>query len=453
MPFLALGLNHHTAAVDLRETVAFPTPQAISDGVRALVDAVPGVDEALLVSTCNRTEIYAVIEHADEAPVRDWLLAARAAGRENELNAALYVHWDGAAARHLARVAAGLDSQVVGEPQIMGQVKDALQSARSAGTIGSRLDRLITLSLGLARRARTNTDLGRHPVSVAFAAVSLAEQIFGNLAPSQALLLGAGDTVELLARHLRDRGVARFVIANRTLARAQALARLVGGEATSLTDLGRHLVHTDIVIAATGSPLPVLGKGTVEAALRARRHRPIFMVDIAVPRDIEPQVAELADVYLYTIDDLSEIIANNLKSRRAAAEQAERMIESGIEAAQRELRADGSALALKRFRSHADAIREQELDRALAELARGDEARDVLERLARSLTNKLLHRPTVALRKAASHDQADVARIVHELFDLDPTAAGHSGDRGAAASSTGDASVDAPDRASPTSRR
>jgi glutamyl-tRNA reductase len=451
MPFLALGLNHRTAAVDLRETVAFPTPEAVAAGVRALVDGVDGVDEALLVSTCNRTEIYAITADTDDAPVREWLIATRGGERAAGLAGALYAHWDGAAARHLARVAAGLDSQVIGEPQILGQVKDALQLARTAGTAGSRLERLVTLSLGLARRVRTNTDLGRHPISVAFAAVSLAEQIFGDLAPSQALLLGAGDTVELLARHLRERGVTRFVIANRTVARAQALARLVGGEATSLTDLGRHLAHTDIVIAATGSPLPVLGKGTVEAALRARRRRPIFMVDIAVPRDIEPQVAELSDVYLYTIDDLSEIIANNLKSRRAAAEQAERLIEVGIETYRRELRSESSEHALKRFRSHAEAIRAAELERALAELARGSDPRALLERLARSLTNKLLHRPTVALRKAGTHDQEDVARIVHELFDLGADAApgAAAGDGASAGTHSG---ADAADPAAPSRR-
>jgi glutamyl-tRNA reductase len=416
MPLIALGLNHQTAPVALRERVAFDA--AALPAALAALRAQPGVGEAALVSTCNRTEIYAeVAEGAEDVPVR-WLAASQ--GLEQEaLSSYLYRHSDGDAVRHLFRVATGLDSMVLGEPQILGQVKEAWQAARSAGSLGKPLDRLVQQSFAVAKRVRTDTRIGAHPVSVAYAAVRLARQVFARLDQACVLLVGAGDTIELAARHLADAKVQRLLVANRTLEHAQQLAARHGGVALPLSELHRHLAEADIVISATASRLPVISREAVQAALSARRHRPMFLLDLAVPRDIAPDVAKLEDVYLYTVDDLEQAIEGNRASRREAAQQADAIIELQCEHYLAWWRAQGRQDALRQLRADGEAARDRALAKAGQELAAGEDPAEVMQRMAHQLTNRLLHAPSSALRQAALDGDTELLRAAEKLFRSD----------------------------------
>lgn len=417
MAILAYGLNFRTAPIDLRERIAFPA-EGLLQAHRDLTRSLPSVGEVAILSTCNRTEFYCSAELNDQEPLLDWLAQYRNVASA-DIREAAYVHWDRDAARHLMRVASGLDSQVLGEPQILGQVKDAYDTARAAGTLGPELFLLSQVTLNVAKQVRTDTDIGRNPVSVAYVAVSLAQQIFADLSHNAALLLGAGDTIELVAQHLREAGIGSMTIANRTLANARDLAASVGAAAIQLTDVPAVVADYDIVIASTGSAFPVLGKGAVEAAIRQRRHRPMLMVDLAVPRDIEPEVAELRDVYLYSIDDLTQIIEENVNQRRRAAEGAEALIVAGTDRYFREKRVRDAQHILTRFRARAEALQMQELQRALARLNNGESADAVVQSLARALTNKLIHEPTVAIREASAEGRNDVLHYLRTLYGLD----------------------------------
>src|SRR4051812_10221900 len=329
MALIALGLNHQTAPVELREKVAFApesTASALSDLARQ-----PGVNEALILSTCNRTELYVDVESGAEHVPQRWLIEyPRLHLPERRLDEFLYRHTDDTAVRHLFRVATGLDSMVLGEPQILGQVKDAYQHARIAGTLRAPMERLLQQTFAVAKRVRTDTRIGANSVSVAFTAVRFAERLFADLRDASVLLIGAGETIELAARHLAESQVRRLIVANRTLENAQSLASRFSAYAIALGDLPRHLAEADIVISSTASREPVLSKAMVSDAILARRRKPMFLVDIAVPRDIDTAVAELEDVYLYTIDDLRSIIDVNLRSRRAAALEAEALIDMQV---------------------------------------------------------------------------------------------------------------------------
>lgn len=411
MSLWVLGLNHQTAPVDLRERVAFDgdaLPRAL-DSLRAL----PQIAEAALLSTCNRTELYAVAE--DPAVLGDWL-EAQAPG----LQAYLYRHQDGEAVRHLFRVATGLDSMVLGEPQILGQVKDAWAAARSHGALGNRLDRLFQQTFSVAKRARTDTRVGANPVSVASAAVRLAQDSFARLDDSTVLLIGAGETIELAARHLSEGRVRRLLIANRTLAHAQALASQHGGYALPLEDLPRHLAEADVVFSATAAREPVVGRPLVEEALRARRRKPMLLFDLAVPRDIEPGVATLDDAYLYTVDDLERAVEDNRRSRREAAGAAEAIIELQVARYLESQQASAHHAPLKRLRAFGDSTREELLAKAMAQLGNGRPADEVIEQLAHGLTNRLLHPPTAALREAALSGDAELSRAAERLFPEKP---------------------------------
>ncbi|WP_374474264.1 glutamyl-tRNA reductase [Arenimonas sp.] len=414
MPLLALGLNHQTAPLALRERVALDAGQL--PAALAGLGEVPGVEEAAVLSTCNRTEVYAQVAEGREGAVAEWL--ARHHGLAPEaLGDYLYEHRDEDAVRHLFRVATGLDSLVLGEPQILGQVKEAWQAARSQQRLRTPLDRLFQQSFQVAKRVRTDTRIGAHPVSVAYAAVRLARQVFSELDRATVLLVGAGDTIELAARHLVDAKAKRLLVANRTLEHAQTLASRHGGYALPLSELERHLPEADIVITATASREPVLRRAAVESALKARRHRPIFMLDLAVPRDIEASVAELSDVYLYTVDDLEQVIEENRASRREAAEQAQAIIDLQVEHFMAWWRAQGRQDALRTLRSRGEAAREEALARAREQLAAGKPADEVLALLAHQLTNKLLHGPSAALRQAALDGDLDLLRAASRLYD------------------------------------
>ncbi len=411
MPLLALGINHQTAPVALRERVAFAA-EALPPALEAL-RGVDGVREAVLLSTCNRTELYAHAEGDGEA-LADWL--ARHPGAGEDLHAYLYRHRDGEAVRHLFRVASGLDSLVLGEPQILGQVKQAWTAARAAGTLGGPLDRMFQQAFATAKRARTDTRIGANPVSVASVAVRLAEENFARLDESSVLLIGAGETIELAARHLAEARVQRLLVANRTLAHAQALASRHGGIALPLEELDKHLAEADIVIAATASRTPILHRAQVEHAQRLRRHRPMLLIDLAVPRDIDHDVSGLRDVFLYTVDDLQRAIEDNRRSRREAAQQAEAIIELQAARFLEDYLASQRQQPLLQLRAHGETARAEALAKARAQLAAGLPPEQALELLAHTLTNRLLHAPTVALREAARSGDAELARVAARLF-------------------------------------
>jgi glutamyl-tRNA reductase len=418
MAILAYGLSFRTAPIELRERIAFPE-EALVQALHDVRAHVPGVREVAILSTCNRTELYCALDQADHQAVANWLAEQRHIDRP-QLDTLCYAHWNRDAARHLMRVAAGLDSQVLGEPQIMGQFKDACDLANHAGTMGPELHMLSQLTLNVAKRIRTDTDIGRNPVSVAFAAVQLAQQIFSNLKHSKALLLGAGDTIELVANHLQQAGIQSMTIANRTLGNARQLADRFGGDALPLTDAAAHLHEYDVVIASTGSPNHVLATDDVAQAMRKRRHRPMFIVDIAVPRDIEPDVADLRDVFLYSIDDLTQIIELNMQDRIEAAAAAEQLVNEGADKYRREQRIHEARDLLLSFRSQAETIQEQELQRALQQLRNGGNAEQILTQFSRTLTNKLIHPPTIAIREATADGREELLDFVQSLYNLDP---------------------------------
>ena len=415
MTLLTLGLNHKTAPVDIRERITFG-PDIIAGALRSLTERA-AVDEAVILSTCNRTEVYCALGTPAEEPVRTWL--GNFHGMDGERIAPyLYSHLDHQAVRHLLQVASGLDSMVLGEPQILGQVKTAFQTSCDCGTTGKLLSRLFQHTFSVAKQVRTDTAIGTSPVSVAFAAVGLARQIFSDLTQQTAMLVGAGETVELAARHLRQHQIGRIIVANRTIERAHSLAEQFNGYAIGLTEIADHLPEADIVISSTASPLPVLGKGTVERALKKRKHRPIFMVDIAVPRDIEPEVGQLSDIYLYTVDDLQDVIDEGMRSRQEAAEQAKDIIDLHTEEFMCWVRSLDAVGLIQDYRRRAEDARDEVLARALRQLEGGKAPADVLGYLAHTLTNKLLHIPSARLRQAGRDGNAELLQAANELLQL-----------------------------------
>lgn len=401
MGLIALGINHKTASIALREKVAF-LPDSLPQALQSAC-ARAGVSELAILSTCNRTELYGWSDN--KQALIDWLSQQRQLPMQ-ELNTSLYIYEEKEALRHLLRVASGLDSMVLGEPQIFGQVKTAYQHAQQAGTIGQKLDKVFQQAFSAVKRVRTETAIGVNPVSVGFAAVQLARQIFTDFEGAKALLVGAGEMIGLVAKHLKEQGVKHITIANRSLERAQALAVELGGaQVILLSDLAEALPLADIVISCTGSELPVIGKGMVERALKKRRHRPIFMVDIAVPRDIEPEVDELDDIYLYTVDDLESVIEENRRARQQAAAQAEALIEQCTLQFLQEQRAQSATSLVLAYRQQVEQLRQAEMVKAQQWLAQGLTPHDVLERLTRNLANKLMHTPCVQLKEAAATNQ------------------------------------------------
>ncbi len=417
MSLLAFSINHNTAPVEIREKVSF-APEKIDQALNTLRDC-PDVNEAAILSTCNRTEIYCEIDNSNKDSVVKWFSQYHQID-EREIEPYVFMHPDQEAVRHVLRVACGLDSMVLGEPQILGQLKDAYSIASKAGTLGIFLNRLFQYSFSVAKRIRTNTAIGGSPVSVAFAAVSLAKQIFSDMTGHTALLIGAGDTIELTARHLNESGIENMIVANRTIERASLLAKEFNAKAIALSEMPEHLAEADIVISSTASQLPILGKGTVERAIKQRKHRPIFMVDIAVPRDIEPEVGAMQDVYLYSVDDLKEIIDEGMKSRQEAAQQAEEIIDTEVQHFMNWLQSLEAVSLVRNYRENAEDICKEMLDKAKRRLANGDNTEEVMEELANQLTNKLVHQPSVQMKQASyegRHDLLEAARILLNLDD------------------------------------
>jgi glutamyl-tRNA reductase len=420
MSFIVVGINHRTAPVAIREQVVFADPElplALSE-----LGQVPQVREAVIVSTCNRTEIYCHLEletlesPADSArKLLQWLtewheLAA------HELNECTYQHNETAAVRHTFAVAAGMDSMMVGEAQILGQLKEAYRIAQTHGSTGPYLNRLFQAAFSAAKRVRTETRIGANAVSVASAAVSMARRVFEDLGERTVLLVGAGETIALAAKHLHANGARRMIVANRTLPRAQTLAAEFNGYAIALENLDAHLAEADIVVSSTASPTPVITFKAVQAAIRARKHRPMFMADIAVPRDIEAKVAELDDVYLFTIDHLQQVVSDNLAARHEAAGQADDLLNEDVQHFTQQLRTLDAVPTIRLMRNEAELIRQQTIEQAQRLLNNGRPASEVLEFLADTLTHRLLHNPSQRLRDAGSQGKAELIRAAQELF-------------------------------------
>jgi glutamyl-tRNA reductase len=412
MPLVVVGINHRTAPVEVREKVVFD-PSHLPDALRAL--ATGGARENVIVSTCNRTELYCVTD--SPAELGRWLESYHGVGYA--LKDCLYEHHDATAVAHAFAVASGLDSMVLGEPQILGQLKDAYRAAQQAGTVGPQLNRLFQSTFSVAKRVRTETRIGANAVSVAYAAVSLARQIFAGFTQHTALLVGAGETIALAARHLHSQGLKRMIIANRSLDRAQLLAAEFNASAITLDALPNHLAEADIVVSSTASPTVVITAADVDAALTARRRRPMFMVDIAVPRDIEAAVADFEDVYLYTIDDLQSFVTQNLKAREDEAREARILIDEEVARFLSGLRGQHAVPTIRELRSTAEQIRQQTLEQALRLVHSGRTPEDALAYLADTLTHRLIHPPTHELRHAGEAGDEALVSAARRLFRLD----------------------------------
>ncbi|MDN6682158.1 MAG: glutamyl-tRNA reductase, partial [Enterobacterales bacterium] len=385
----------------------------------------PLVQAGVVLSTCNRTELYLSMEQPEDVPpqdlhkqIVDWLCAYHKLSPD-EVNKSLYWYQDNDAVNHLMRVASGLDSLVLGEPQILGQVKKAYTESQREQSMSADLERLFQKTFSVAKRVRTETDIGASAVSVAFAACTLARQIFESLSEVNVLLVGAGETIELVARHLREHKVRHMMIANRTRERAQALADEVNAEVITLPEIDERLAQADIIISSTASPLPIIGKGMVERALKARRNQPMLFVDIAVPRDIEPEVGKLASAYLYSVDDLHSIIQSNLAQRKAAAVQAEHIVQQESANFMAWLRAQGAVETIRDYRSQADQMRAEAEAEALAAIAQGADVETVIHKLAHRLTNRLIHAPTKSLQQAASNGDIEKLQVLRDSLGLD----------------------------------
>ena len=417
MALLTLGLNHTTAPVELREQVAFDATR-LPNILAQLIQEFPDVRESAILSTCNRTELFLAIDGNLELDFVGWLARFHDVDPDM-LVPHIYRFKDLQAAKHMIRVASGLDSLVLGEPQILGQFKDAIRIARNALTCGTELEQAFSRVLSIAKRVRTETAIGRNPVSVAYTSVNLANHIFSDLSLCKVTLVGAGETIQLVAEHLIGQGVREIDVVNRTLANAKTLAASIDGFAWSLDELGERIQYADIVITSTGAPIPVIGKGIVERAQKVRRHKPMLMIDLAVPRDIEPEVGEIESVYLYTVDDLKGVIEKGLEHRQEAARHAERLIDSALDSWQRDIRGYRAVDTIKQLREGIEELSEHELAQALRMLESGKPADEVLAQLSRNLTNKFLHSPTVALRSAAEQGDLSLIEATNRLFRID----------------------------------
>ncbi|WP_070967133.1 glutamyl-tRNA reductase [Vibrio sonorensis] len=416
MSLLAIGINHNTASVELREKVAFG-PDKLPNALQQLCES-QNVNGSVILSTCNRTEIYCDVKPSGKSKVIDWLTQFHQVTPE-ELKPSLYIYEEQAAIRHLMRVSCGLDSLVLGEPQILGQVKQAYTDSRDHKSVDAAMEKLFQKAFSVAKRVRTETDIGGNAVSVAYAACTLAKHIFESLESSTVLLVGAGETIELVAKHLSANGCHKMIVANRTRERALGLAEEFSAEVISLSEIPQHLPRADIVISSTASPLPIIGKGMVETALKKRRNQPVLMVDIAVPRDIESQVSELDDAYLYTVDDLQTIVDSNIEQRKVEAIQAEAIVSEESASFMSWMRSLQAVDSIREYRNSANEVREDLLQKSIQSLATGADPEKVLLELSNKLTNKLIHTPTRALQSAAEQGEPAKLAVIRQTLGLE----------------------------------
>ena len=413
MPIRIFGISHKTAPIDVREQLAVNADQ-LPDALHGLVEH-GGVSEALILSTCNRTELYCNVSTDTNGYPLEWLVRYNHL-EPSVLESYIYTLDEENAVRHALRVACGLDSMVLGEPQILGQLKQAYQAAVGQGTAGKVLNRLFQHAFYVAKQIRTQTAIGENPVSVAFAAVKLAKQIHGDLSDKTALLVGAGDTISLVAYHLCANNIADLIIANRTLGRSQELAARFDGRPITLNELPQYLAAADIIVSSTASRLPLITAGAVRAALQARRQAPLFIVDLAVPRDVEPSAGEVPDVYLYSVDDLNQVVSENTQLRVAAAAQAEEMINIQAQSYMDWLQSQDSTHTIVAIRDQAERVKAELLDKARKRLVAGDDAEKVITTLANGLVNRLLHTPTTKIREAAVDGHDEIVRLARDIL-------------------------------------
>lgn len=414
MNLFVLGVNHETTPIDIREKISF-SPEQVHQALTEFKEQ-SAADEAVILSTCNRTEVYCNLKNLSPQQIYVWLTEFFDLNSDS-IDQYIYEHTDLDAIKHIMRVSSGLNSLVMGEPQIFGQIKDAYNLAHKANTIHQQLDALFQHIFRTVKQIRTDTAIGSSPVSVAFSAVALSKQFFGELEDQTALLFGAGETIELVARHLREHKVGNLIIANRTYEKAHQLTEMLGGYAIGLNEIEDHLHEADMIIASTASPMPILNKQQVSKALKKRRHKPMFMVDIAVPRDIEPQIGELRDIYLYTVDDLQAIIEENKQSRKDASLEAEEIVCAQAETFLLQYQASQQASpVIQAYREEGYGHKQHLLDDALQRLSNGDDPKLVVTKLANQLTNKLLHAPTSNLHHAGLSGQQQLIDAAKELL-------------------------------------
>jgi glutamyl-tRNA reductase len=412
MQLYTIGVNHTTAPIEIRENVAFG-----ADSIREALSDLTNkkAAEAAILSTCNRTEIY--VQSADALPVMGWLADYHQLDL-NHIQPYTYTHANQEAVKHAFRVASGLDSMVLGEPEILGQFKQSVKLAQEAGTLGTHLHQLFQRTFEVAKEVRTNTDIGGSSISMAAATVKLAQRIFGDLSEQKILFIGAGEMITLCANHFAAQKPKSMTVANRTKERGLELAEKIHAEAILLNDLPAHFADFDIVITSTASQLPIVGLGMVERAIKARKHRPIFMVDLAVPRDIEAEVAQLDDVFLYTVDDLAQVVTDGIENRQEAAVSAEMIISTRVEAFMHWLQKRNSVPTIKALRDQAETMRTAELEKAIKLIQKGESPEKVLEKLSLAITNKMLHAPSHALNRSHGDEHERLAQQLRHIYQI-----------------------------------
>lgn len=418
MSFIAIGINHQTAPVAMREKVAF-TPTTLAGALKLYAQQKEQA-ELVILSTCNRTEVFANSEQINIDDLSQWLADVHNI-EYSSLAQYLYSHENEDAIAHLMQVACGLDSLILGEPQILGQVKQAFSEAKHIGTVNGQFEKIFQTTFAIAKKVRTHTDIGANAVSVAYAAVQLAKQIFSNLSKSHVMLIGAGTTIELVAKHLAEFDLKKITVANRTLSNAQKLADSLPthSEAITISEIPERLSNADIVISSTASALPILGQGTVSSALKERKYKPMLMIDLAVPRDIEEQVSEIDDVYLYTVDDLQHIVKQNVENREQAASQANEMINKQVDDLLKWQQQHKKLDLIKTYRDEAQLSRQTLEDKALAKLAQGEAPEKVLQELSYKLSKAMMHGPTKAMQKAIADPEASALDVLEDVFGQD----------------------------------
>nr|WP_136249707.1 glutamyl-tRNA reductase [Ningiella ruwaisensis] len=416
MPFFTIGLNHQSAPVALRERVAF-TPDKLMDALSEFKRLNEHNSELVILSTCNRTELYANTATFEQSRLIDWL--AKVHGIDvSDIQNHLYLHQEQDAVEHLMRVACGLDSLILGEPQILGQVKQSFMEAKRAGTVNSQFEKLFQTTFAVAKQVRSQTEIGASAVSVAYAAVQLTKQIFSSIDRSHILLVGAGETIELVAKHLQQANAKSIMVANRTLENAQQLARSLNGKAITISQIPAHLFEADVVISSTASSLPLIGKGMVESALKQRKHKPMLLLDLAVPRDIESEVSDLDDAYLYTVDDLQDIIEQNVATREQAAQEASRLIKDKVLDFSKWQAQSAHIDLIKEYREQAQALRDDLTQKAQARIQAGEDAQVVLDELSYKLSQQMMHGPTKALQSAIQNQDNESLHLLSKAFNL-----------------------------------
>ena len=414
MSLVTIGMNHKTANLDIREKLSVDKNE--SHNILKKLHSMPLIEEVFLLSTCNRTELYCEIDDLQYVDnVSKWLLKQKGlSSKDFEDN--MYSYSDSSVVRHALNVASGLDSMIIGEPQILGQFKDAFNEANNAGTIGKNLDRLFQYAFSTAKEVRTDTKIGANSLSIANVAVSLTDQFYDDLSEKSALLIGAGETIYIAAKNLKKKNIKNIFIANRTIENAENIAKEVSGTAISLKNIPGQIKNSDIIISAVSGNVPLIGKGAIETALKYRKHKPIYMVDLGVPRNIESEVKDLSDIFLYTLDNIQELVKKNYRTRKEATFDAQNIIDTRVEEYMNWRKSQSAFSIIKLYRDDCETIRKNCLEKSLNQLKLGKDPEDIIEQLSSNLTSKLSHKPTLALNKAGQTNNRKLINLVCDIF-------------------------------------